>query len=125
MLSVLFVNGDPAHQELGTIFLERLGRVTVTPAGSAQDALALLEDRAFDAVVTDYALPDADGVTFIGDIRSRWERLPIIIFSVWTRGEIGEDAFVAGADALISLWGDPPVVYRNLGEEISRQVSRR
>lgn len=125
MLSILFVNDEPGHRGLGKIFLERSGKMAVTPAGSAQDALVLLEAQAFDAIVTDYVLSSANCVPFVREIRNRWQTLPIIIFSVWARDEIGEDTFGAGADALVHIRGEPSVTYRNLVEEICTQVSLR
>ncbi|WP_317064887.1 response regulator [Methanoculleus caldifontis] len=124
MISILFINGDPAHQMLAKIYLERSGGAAVTTAGRAGEALALLKAQAFDAVVTDYFLPDVDGAAFIAGIRSRWERLPVIVFSVWDRHEIGEEASAAGADALVHIGGMPIPLYQGLLAEIRAQVRR-
>lgn len=125
MISVLFINGDSAHQMLGKIYLERSGDVAVTTAGLAADAIALLKAQAFDAVVTDYFLPDANGAEFLSEIRNGWKNLPIIIFSVWDRYEIGNEAFGAGADALVHIGGMPTPLYRALISEIRDQICHK
>lgn len=125
MISVLFINGDPAHQMLAKIYLERSGDVTVTTAGLAEEAAALLKAQVFDAVVTDYFLQDADGPEFLRELRGGWARLPIIVFSVWDRHEIGEEASVAGADALVHIGGMPIPLYRELLAEIRAQIRLR
>jgi DNA-binding response OmpR family regulator len=125
MISILFITGDPAHQLLAKIYLERSGDVVVTTAGLAKHAVDLLKAQAFDAVVTDYFLPDASGAAFLGEIRSRWETLPVIVFSVWDHYEIGEEAFGAGADALVHIGGMPIPLYEILLAEIRTQMRRR
>ena len=52
-----------------TRFLERAG-LDVTPAETGEAALALVDRRHFDLVITDLRLPDVDGLTVLDRVRS-------------------------------------------------------
>ena len=57
MISVLYVDDEPGLLELCRIFLEQTGEFRVDTVESAEEALAELEKKQFDAVISDY--PDA------------------------------------------------------------------
>jgi DNA-binding NtrC family response regulator len=52
-------------------------------AGSAEEALVLLEERETDLVILDLKLPKMNGLEALGKIRSRpeWTRVPVIVIS--------------------------------------------
>lgn len=125
MVSVLLIDDEPALLEIGTIFLERSGDFSVTTAGSPRDAVARLERERFDAIVTDYAMPDVEGTGFIREIRIRWHEIPVIVLSGRSRDEIAADCLGAGADAVLQKSGDPVALYGNLARVIAGEVLQR
>ena len=64
MISLLYVDDEPNLLDLGKIFLERGGEFSVAIAGSAQEGLLHLSCTSFDAVISDYQMPDMDGIGF-------------------------------------------------------------
>jgi CheY-like chemotaxis protein len=60
--------------------LEAVGH-SVTTASCAADALGLFDATSFDLVVTDYKMPNMNGVELIGALRERNPQLPIILIS--------------------------------------------
>jgi two-component system, OmpR family, copper resistance phosphate regulon response regulator CusR len=79
-------------------FLERGLRAngyTPTTVGDGQSALTRASDRDFDLIILDLGLPDIDGMEVLKGIRSRGEKLPVIILSA--RDEAQDR--VAGLDA--------------------------
>ncbi|RXE56623.1 hypothetical protein ABH15_00060 [Methanoculleus taiwanensis] len=122
MVSVLLIDDEPALLEIGTIFLERSGDFSVTTAGSPGDAVARLEEKRFDAIVTDYTMPDVEGAGFIREIRSRWHEIPIIVLSGRSRDEIAADCLGAGADAVLRKDGVPAVLYGSLAQVIAGAI---
>jgi DNA-binding NtrC family response regulator len=59
--------------------LEDLGH-TVHEASSALEALAILgRESAIELVLTDQAMPQMTGAELIGEINSRWPKLPAIL----------------------------------------------
>jgi two-component system chemotaxis sensor kinase CheA len=81
--SVLLIDDSPFFRNMLTPVLQAAG-YAVTVAGSAQEALALLnEGRAFDVAITDTEMPDMDGFEFATAVRgdARTADLPIIALS--------------------------------------------
>jgi two-component system chemotaxis sensor kinase CheA len=77
---VLLIDDAPFFRNMLAPVLKAAG-YAVTAVGSAQDALALLQDtRRFDVVITDLEMPGMDGFELASAIRSnpRTAGLPII-----------------------------------------------
>ncbi len=67
---VLVVEDDPRLAEMLSEYLGQAGfRVTVAPLGA--EALRLLADTAYDALVLDLMLPDMDGLEVCRQVRTR------------------------------------------------------
>ena len=94
---MLVVEDSDFFRQLVTPILGAAGyRVTAAP--SAAEALRLREAGAmFDAIVSDIAMPDMDGLDFARAVRASgpWARLPMIALSARTEPadvEAGRDA---------------------------------
>ncbi len=68
-LRVLLVDDEPDAREALTGILQFHGAV-VRPAGSAADAIAALQQEAFDVLLADIGMPGADGYDLIRYVRS-------------------------------------------------------
>lgn len=78
--NILLVDGSEFFQNLVRPYLSSAGYM-VTSAGSAADALALLDDgERYEAIVSAVNLPDIDGFDFAQQIRGRvdWQQVPLI-----------------------------------------------
>jgi len=53
-IRVLYVDDESALLDLGNVYLERLGDLTVTTATRVFEAIRLLEPEQFDVIVFDY-----------------------------------------------------------------------
>src|ERR1700675_1846905 len=53
----------------------------VQTSQSVADALGAIEQKAFDAYVVDFKLPDGSGLDVAEGIRSKWGATPIILIS--------------------------------------------
>ena len=83
MHSVLLIDDSPFFRNMLTPVLQAAG-YDVTAAGSAQEALALLNNGAtFDVAITDIEMPEMDGFQFAEAVRgdTRTVNLPIIALS--------------------------------------------
>lgn len=69
-LSFLLVDDDVAAQEVLAHLLRNLGAQVHTATGAA-DALNCLEAGSFDILITDLAMPGADGHTLLRRIRQQ------------------------------------------------------
>jgi PAS domain S-box-containing protein len=96
-LSVLCVDDDP---ELGTTLsasLEHhLDRVEVESVESASAALARVRAEDIDCVVSDYRMPEMDGLDLLDAIREEYPDLPVILFTGTGSEELASDAIARG-----------------------------
>ena len=123
MISVLLVDDEPDLLELGKIFLEQTGDFSVTTVESGALALHALPKGNFDAVVSDFMMPEMDGITLLQKIRSDSD-IPFILFTGKGREEVVIDAINSGADFYLQKGGDPSAQFAELGHKIIRAVSR-
>lgn len=69
-LEILLVDDNPMNRKIGGKILERLGFAPVH-ASSGAEALRVISQRSFDVVLMDIEMPDMDGVTATGLLRSQ------------------------------------------------------
>jgi len=73
----------------------------VSLAASPTEALSVLADQAFDAIVMDYVLPTMDGATLAGRVRQLGIKVPIVMLSGAATAEDQQRALAAGANAYL------------------------
>ena len=101
MAKILCVDDEVSVVNLKRAILESAGH-TVTASTSAHDAIQKLEDNAYDAVVTDWRLGDANGRAVVQAAKSHTS-MPVVVVS----GYVAE-AFQA-AEPLADLYLEKPV----------------
>ncbi len=89
-LSVLVVEDEPLIRMATVDMLEELGH-SVSEAGTAEEALAMLDKNQPDIVLTDLGLPGMDGETFCHEMRRRWPTVAIIFATGMNEGPALED----------------------------------
>lgn len=126
MIQILMVDDDPTILELSAIFLERAGDIQVDGTESAADALKRLEGDGgpYHVIISDYAMPDMDGIAFLKAVRSRKLEIPFILFTGKSREEVVIEALNSGADYYLQKDGRPTVLFVELSHQI-RQAAER
>jgi len=124
-ISVLYVDDEPALLDIGKLFLERTTEFTVTTASSAAIALGLLKSNGIQAIVSDYQMPDMDGIGFLKQVRSTNKAIPFILFTGRGREEIAIEAFENGADFYLQKGGAPKPQFAELSKKIKAAVEHR
>jgi CheY-like chemotaxis protein len=122
-MKVLLVDDDPLFLELSKTFLEVFHNIPSDTADSAGEALKRLEKDSYDVVVSDYAMPFMDGITFLRTIRDKRINIPFILFSGVGKEEIMDKAIENGANSFIQKVGDPKSQYCELSKRIFQIVS--
>lgn len=125
MLSLLYVDDEPGLLEIGQLFLESSGDFSVVTVLSAKEALAKLAERSFDAIVSDYQMPEMDGIEFLKTVRRSFGDIPFILFTGRGREEIVIMAINHGADFYLQKGGDPKAQFAELAHKIRQAVSRK
>lgn len=94
---VLYVDDDEDFTELTAAFLEReCDRFRVETATSVAEGLNRAGDSTFDCVVSDYDMPERDGLDFLEALREDAPDLPFILFTGEGSEEVASDAISAG-----------------------------
>ena len=124
-VSVLYVDDEPLLFEPTRISLEKKGSFTVDTAESAQEALEKIRIRTFDVIVSDYQMPDINGIRFVKKLRDAGNTIPFIIFTGKGREEAVIDAYNAGADFYLPKGGNPRGDVPGSAEKIRQIVNRR
>ena len=96
-LTLLVVDDDLLHARLLKANLERPGRLRVEVAGSGEQALDRIAAGPVDAVLTDLAMPEIDGLELVRQIRSEDAALPVIIMTAHASIATAVDCIRAGA----------------------------
>jgi len=125
MISILYVDDEPVLLELCRTFLERTGEFTVDILDSATGVPRHLGEKHYDAIISDYQMPDMDGITLLKTVRSQSGDIPFILFTGRGREEIVIEALNNGADFYLQKGGDPKAQFAELGHKVRQAVSRR
>ncbi|MBX0294119.1 PAS domain S-box protein [Haloarcula nitratireducens] len=97
-IRVLHVDDDPAFVELTAEFLEAEGeRVVVSTATSASEGLETLETESIDCVVSDFEMPEMNGLELLDAVREKYPELPFVLFTGKGSEEVASEAIVRGA----------------------------
>jgi PAS domain S-box-containing protein len=125
MYRILYVDDEPDLLEIGKLFLEQSGQFIVDTITSAPAALALMNTKKYDAIISDYQMPDMDGIGFLKTIRSSGVSIPFILFTGRGREEIVIQALNEGADFYLQKGGEPQSQFTELSNKIRYAVMRR
>ncbi|MDS0222495.1 response regulator [Haloarcula sp. S1AR25-5A] len=96
-VTVLHVDDDSSFTEIVSEFLEREDAVvSVESATSVEEALTVLRNEPVDCIVSDYDMPNRDGLDFLELVRDDYPELPFILFTGKGSEEIASRAISAG-----------------------------
>ena len=107
--TILVVEDDPDINALLTKIVAREGFQAV-PAFSGTEALLQVEHATFDLVLLDMMLPGMDGPGFVGQVRERGVRTPIVVVSAKASTSDKVDMLKLGADDYVTKPFDPDEV---------------
>jgi PAS domain S-box-containing protein len=125
MIPILCVDDASALPEVTKLFMEEGGEFTVDICLSAEDALLRLETASYEAVIAGYPLPGMDGLEFLKVIRTRYPRLPFILFTNKGQEDVAIGALNAGADFYLPKGGEPEHQFAVLKNTVRHLVRKR
>lgn len=97
-MKILHVDDDVIQLKLVSEFFEIFEPSFKTTAiTTPNEAIKLLKKEYFDCVVTDYNMPDINGIEFARRVRQEF-RTPIILYTGQGSEEVAEKAFEVGID---------------------------
>ncbi|MFP4051900.1 MAG: PAS domain S-box protein [Thermoplasmata archaeon] len=132
-MRVLLVDDEPGIVEQGKIFLEKEGnffledkneKLNVDSVQAIEDALEKIENEGFDAVVSDYKMPDKTGIDLLKTLRENGNDIPFIMFTGKGWEEVAMKALNNGADQYLQKGWDPKAQYGVLAKSIVQVVEK-
>lgn len=117
-IRVLHVDDDACFLKTAKAILEMQGAFQVDTVTSVEEAVDKMKKEEYDVVVSDYQMPEKDGLEFLRGLRQSGNDVPFIIFTGKGREEVVISALNLGANHYLSKNGSPEAVYSELAHEI-------
>ena len=122
-IRVLHVDDDPSQLQIAKLILERTDpNLHVETAEDPLEALRRITHEHVDCIVTDYRMPDLNGIQLATKIRQHTDT-PIILYTGQGSEELAEEAFAIGVDDYIRKEPDPSH-YQILAKRIRTAVDK-
>jgi len=120
-LKILAVDDSPTMRRIIINTLKRAGFNNVTEATDGKDAMTKLKVDAFNFVITDWNMPEMDGLTFVNTVRSdpQLKSLPILMVTTRSVKEDIIEAMKAGVNNYIVK----PFTPETLAEKINQVLA--
>ncbi len=96
MANILIVDDEKKIRHILGIMLSRKGH-SISEAGSGVEALKLLENGAFDVVISDIRMPEMDGFELLEHIRKMKIPVPVIVITAFGTIDSAVEAMKKGA----------------------------
>jgi PAS domain S-box-containing protein len=122
MVHVLYVDDDETLLELCQVFLESSGQFTIDTSISAKAALEKLAVNRYDAIISDYEMPETNGIGILKIVRRDFGNIPFILFTGKGREEVVIQALNEGADFYLQKGGNPSALFAELTHKILSAV---
>jgi two-component system chemotaxis response regulator CheY len=102
-INILIVDDFSAMRQIIRNLLHELGFDNTSEADNGQTALPMLKAGNFDFLVTDWSMPDMDGLTLLKTVRAdeQLRDLPVLMVTAEAKREQIVDAAEAGVNAYI------------------------
>ena len=129
-MRLLVVENDPAALRVLSVYLERDGH-TVMPASNGREALQVALEKRPQVVVTDWAMPEMDGLEMVRALRrsDEGQRMQVILLTEKSEEQRVIEAFDAGIDEFINRPFNPRILLARVRAaqrvvELREQVER-
>lgn len=123
-VNILHVDDDEPFRELTAEALQReRDEFDIISVSSASEALERLTDEEVDCIVSDYDMPEMDGIEFLTAVRERYPELPFVLFTGKGSETVASEAFSTGATDYVQK-STSTSVYTVLAKSIENAVEK-
>lgn len=114
-MKFLVVDDSSTMRRIIANTLKKLGHSDIVEAGDGKEGMAALDANPIDLVITDWNMPNMDGLTFVKEIRAgAHTALPILMVTTNAAKEDVIEALKAGVNNYVVK----PMTPETLGEKI-------
>jgi DNA-binding NtrC family response regulator len=90
-ITVLCVDDDPQQVELLAVYLDRADALEVSTATGAREALETVREGGVDCVVSDFDMPEMNGIELLDAVRDLQAGLPFVLHTSYERRSLPAD----------------------------------
>ncbi len=124
-VSILHVDDDLSFLEISKQILEINSRFEVDTASSVEEAFQKMKQKKYEAIISDYEMPNQNGLMFLKILREQQNDVPFLLFTGKGREDVAIKALNLGSDAYINKSGDPETVYGELSDALLKAIERK
>jgi CheY-like chemotaxis protein len=125
MISVLYVDDEPLLLKVGKLYLEQEGEFVVETYLSANQVFNALLTSNYDAILSDYEMPEMNGIELLKNVRNSGLNTPFIIFTARRREDVVIQALNEGMDFYLQKGGKPGPQFAELSHKTRKAVLQR
>ncbi len=116
--AILLVDDEENLRLTLAMILTRQG-YHVDTAATVMEARQRLEDTSYDLTFLDLMLPDANGLTLLPDLRSRFPHMSVLVLTAHDKLDAASAAVSQGARDYLLKPIDPPAILQRVKEVLS------
>lgn len=98
---ILVVDDDSESRNILKRFLT-LMEYEVETVNNGKEAVKRLKRDNFNLVITDFAMPEMDGLALLSHVKSKYPNIPVVMATGRTSGQTKKEALEISADGLLS-----------------------
>ena len=119
---VLLVDDESGVIQVAGEILEMTGELEVHGVLSVAEGLEMLNKEEFDVIVSDYRMPEKDGLQFLKELKEKGGDKPFVMFTGKGKEQVAAEALKLGAFGFVNKNGNPETVYAELTSTIQEAV---
>ena len=124
-IRVLHVDADPSTLEVSKQILITKGNFEIEHALCVEEASRKLSSGHYDVIVSDYEMPQKNGLDFLKELKEQKKDIPFILFTGRGREEVAIKALNLGAEGYYDKQGNPETVYGELAHGITKVANHK
>lgn len=124
-MRILHVDDDAAFIAVAKQCLEEQYQFQVDTTSSAEEALKKLENSEYDAIISDYQMPEKNGLELLRALRQQGRDIPFILLTCKSKEEVAIEALNSGVEQYITKHGNAEATYEEVNRSILSAVNRR
>jgi DNA-binding NtrC family response regulator len=121
---VLHVDDEIAFLKSAKQILQMMG-FNVDTALSVKEALKKTKASFYDVIISDYYMPDKNGLDLLEELRNNGKKTPFFLLTVGNQYDIMKDTRMLNVDRFFNKLGDPGTVFDHLATAIRQAVANR
>jgi len=118
-MKVLIADDSGVMRKIVRRAVEGAGLSDIVDAADGQQALELFNQQSFDLVLTDWNMPEKNGIELLRDIRSQGSQVPVILITT----EAEKNRVVEAVEAGVSDYLTKPFEKQALVQKIEKQLA--